>query len=51
MTQYGHRLRGRPARAIPAALREELIAAGESIRSDLKTLKRALECPQDATAA
>jgi len=50
LQQYLHRLRsGSARRAIPAQLRAELSDAGDAIRSDVKTLRAALECPADAT--
>jgi hypothetical protein len=46
MTQYVHHLRGRHARkTIPAAVRDPLVAAGQSIQSDLRRLRQGLECP------
>jgi hypothetical protein len=46
MSQYVHHLRGRHARKkIPAAVRDALVAAGQSIQSDLRRLRQRLECP------
>jgi hypothetical protein len=49
MIQYEQRLRSNTGRRlIPSALGAELIAAGEAIRADLKTLRDALRCPAAA---
>ena len=49
MIQFGHRLRSLTGRrTIEAGVRTELIAAGTSIQTDLKTLKTGLQCPADA---
>jgi hypothetical protein len=51
LVQYGHRLSGpRAHRQLPAALREELVARGNAIRTDVTNLRRALRCPEDAPA-
>lgn len=48
---YLRRLRGLRARKrIPAGVRETLIAAGDDIRADATTLRRALRCPEDAAS-
>ncbi len=49
MIQFGQRLRSNTGRrAMTAALRAELIAAGDAIKTDLQTLRGRLACPQDA---
>jgi hypothetical protein len=49
MIQYEQRLRSNTGRRlIPSALGAELIADGEGIRVDLKTLRDALRCPENA---
>jgi DNA-binding transcriptional regulator YdaS (Cro superfamily) len=46
VTQYVHCLRGRHAREeIPTAVRDPLVAAGQSIESDLRRLGGGLTCP------
>jgi hypothetical protein len=49
LVQYGHRLRGRAARRrLDGAVREEFLAAGETIATDVSALRAALTCPADA---
>jgi len=49
MIQFGHRVRSKTGRrSMPAALRAELIAAGDAIKADLQALRGALRCPDDA---
>ncbi len=49
MTQYGQRLRSRTSRrSMPAELQAELIAAGDAIKTDLRSLRGMLRCPDDA---
>jgi hypothetical protein len=49
LTQYAHRLAGHAARkAITAELRQELLAAGTALKSDVIALRKALSCPADA---
>jgi hypothetical protein len=46
MAQYVHRLRGQPARKkIPAEVRDPLVAAGQGLQTDLRTLRLGLACP------
>jgi len=48
MIQYARHLKSLRARKkLPAALRNGLLAAGNPIESDLRVLKRALQCPAD----
>jgi len=50
LTQYSHRLRGLSSRKkIPEAVREPLAKTADGIKSDVKTLRGALRCPDDAT--
>ena len=49
LTQYSHRLRGKPARQIPAEVRDPLTTAAAAIGADAKTLRGVLTCPDDAT--
>jgi hypothetical protein len=49
MIEVVRTLRSRRARkSLPDALREELLAAAEGVRDDLRTLKQAVRCPDDA---
>lgn len=49
MIQYGHHLKTLRARKkLPAGVREDLLAAGDPIAADVKTLKGAVRCPDDA---
>ena len=49
MIQFLNRLQSNTGRrSIPAALRAELIAAGNGIKDDLRTLRGALDCPNAA---
>ncbi|MGH7895376.1 MAG: hypothetical protein ACREQL_11960, partial [Candidatus Binatia bacterium] len=48
LRQYAHRLRGLPARKkLDDALRQELLATGESITPDADALRDAVACPAD----
>ena len=49
LTQYSHRLRARPARRVPAEIREPLAEAADAIRADARTLQGALRCPDDGS--
>ena len=52
MTQLGRTLRSLRARkSIPSALRDSLRQAAESVRSDLRTLREQVRCPEDAPAS
>jgi len=52
MIQYGQRLRSKPARrSMPSELRTELMAAGDAIETDLRSLRGKLRCPDDALGA
>ena len=49
LTQYAHRLSGRPARKkLDDALRVDFLAAGQAIAPDVATLRGAVACPGDA---
>jgi hypothetical protein len=48
LIDYVHRLNGHAARKKVPGLRQELVAAGEPIEADLKSLKRTVHCPADA---
>jgi len=49
MIQYGHHLQTLRARkTLPDALRTDLLAAGNPITDDVKSLKRSVQCPADA---
>jgi hypothetical protein len=49
MIEYGHHLQTLRARKkLPGALRTELLAAGNPITDDVKSLKRTVQCPADA---
>ena len=52
LIQYRHLLQTRSARRkLDPAVRSELVAAGEPIKADLKTLRGAASCPDDAPPA
>ncbi len=52
MIQYGQRLGSKPARrSMPSELRTELMAAGDVIETDLRSLRGKLRCPDDALGA
>jgi len=52
MIQYGQRLGSKPARrSMPRELRTELMAAGDAIETDLRSLRGKLRCPDDALGA
>jgi len=52
MIQYGQRLGSKPARrSMPSELRTELMAAGDAIETDLRSLRGNLRCPDDALGA
>jgi hypothetical protein len=52
LTQYAHRLNGLPARKrLDPALRQAFLDEGAPITTDLKTLRGAVVCPDDALAA
>jgi hypothetical protein len=47
--QYAHHLQTLRARKkLPGALRTDLLAAGNPITDDAKSLKRTVQCPEDA---
>jgi hypothetical protein len=49
LIQYGHRLRGRPARKkIPEEVREPFAVAADAIQEDAGTLRESVVCPDDA---
>jgi Legume lectin domain len=49
LAQYRQRLRGLPARKrIPEEIREPLAQAADRIRSDARSMRSALACPEDA---
>ena len=49
LINYVHRLNGLAGRKkLPPELRQEFLAAGEPIEADLKSLRRAVNCPADA---
>jgi len=49
MIDYAHHLQTLRARKkLPGALRTDLLAAGNSITDDAKSLKRTVQCPADA---
>jgi hypothetical protein len=48
VSQFFATLGSRKARTIPATVTARLRALADAIRSDMKTLERAVECPQDA---
>jgi hypothetical protein len=51
LAQVGRTLRSRKARkAAPNALRDPLLQSAEGIRSDLRTLRQQVRCPDDAPA-
>jgi hypothetical protein len=51
MTQLGRTLRSRRAsKSIPSALRDTLLQSAEALRSDLRTLREQVRCPDDAPA-
>jgi hypothetical protein len=50
LIDYVHRLNGHAARKKLRELRQELVAAGEPIKADLKSLKNAVSCPANAPA-
>jgi hypothetical protein len=52
LIQYAHRLRSNAAsKKAPEEVREPLALAADAIREDVKLLKRALGCPEDAAPA
>jgi len=49
MIEYAHHLQTLRARKkLPGALRTDLLAAGKPITDDAKSLKRTVQCPEDA---
>jgi hypothetical protein len=49
MIEYAHHLQTLRARKkLPGALRTDLLAAGNPITDDAKSLKRTVQCPADA---
>jgi hypothetical protein len=50
LTQYAHRLNGLSARKKIASLRQRFLDEAAPIQSDLKTLRGAVRCPDDAPA-
>ena len=49
LTQYAHRLNGLPARKrLSSTLRQSLVDEGAPIQRDLRTLRGAVRCPDDA---
>ena len=49
LIQYGHHLQTlRAHKTLPGALRTDLLAAGNPITDDVKSLKRSVQCPADA---
>lgn len=50
LRQFAHRLRSRSARRkAPEEVRESLALASEPIGDDVKTLRKTLVCPDDAS--
>ena len=50
LTQYAHRLNGLSARKKIASLGQRFLDEAAPIQSDLKTLRGAVHCPDDAPA-
>jgi trimeric autotransporter adhesin len=50
LTEYAHHLNGLPARKKIASLRQRFLEEAAPIQSDLKTLRGAVRCPDDAPA-
>jgi hypothetical protein len=52
LVQYAHRLNGRPARKrLEPAVRQDFLDRGAPIEEDLRTLRGAVVCPDDALPA
>lgn len=45
LMQYGHRLRTRKAKKVPAAIRNPLIQVGDALRFDSRALRVTAHCP------